>query len=190
MQAGDGPGGQPPTIYRWVDADGVAHYTAHRDRVPSAVRGSLQEIQPTAPPPSDAPLANTPPPVPAAASSPDSSWAVQDAGPPPVPAPGQPGSRLAARASNASADTSGLDARIAGLEAEIARDEDALKDFLSAAPSEGDAALPSTPAFREIARRLPKLQADLRSLREQRARAGGASASDAPLGSGSARDDF
>jgi hypothetical protein len=100
---------------------------------------------------------------------------------------GADGTRLASRASDAAADTSGLDARIAELEAQIAQDEDAIKNFLSAPPTEGGVALPETPEFREIALRLPKLQADLRSLLEQRGRAGG---SVEPLGSGSERDDF
>jgi len=202
VAAAAGAEGERPVIYRWVDADGVAHYTAHRDRVPSAVRDSLQEIQsaPVAPAASSgepepaaaadaAAPATTPAPAPALA--PESSWATQNAGPAPAPVArgerGADGTLVASRASDAPADTSGLDARIAELEAQIAHDEEAIKDFLSTPPTEGGVALPETPEFREIAHRLPKLQADLRGLREQRGRAG---ASDDPLGSRSDRDAF
>ena len=34
--------GAPPTIYKWVDANGVAHYTTELGRVPRSVRGSEQ----------------------------------------------------------------------------------------------------------------------------------------------------
>lgn len=203
-----------PTIYRWVDADGIAHYTAHRDRVPSAVRDSITALEPAPQQPANEPsgiAAGAASPVAGSATesaaaaaqaaagagttggmptSPDSSWAVQNAGPAPAASTAR-GPQIASRGASAS-DTSGLDARIATLEAEIARDEDAIKDFLSAPAEEGAAPLPDTPEFREIARRLPKLQAELRGLMEQRGRSGGATATHgngAPLGSGSERDD-
>jgi hypothetical protein len=63
-----------------------------------------------------------------------------------------------------------LDARIAALERQIAGDEESLKALLSEVPAPGAPELATRPEFREIALRLPKLQAELRTLQEQRAR--------------------
>jgi hypothetical protein len=63
-----------------------------------------------------------------------------------------------------------LDARIAELERQIAGDEESLKALLSEVPAPGAPELATRPEFREIALRLPKLQAELRTLQEQRAR--------------------
>jgi hypothetical protein len=57
-----------------------------------------------------------------------------------------------------------LEARRAQLVAEIARDEEALKAHVSAA---GDQPLSASPELREIAHRLPALQAELRALEAQ-----------------------
>jgi uncharacterized coiled-coil protein SlyX len=196
-----------PVVYRWVDEEGIAHYTAHRDRVPSALRGQIEEIRPTVPSgaptdgaaPTSGPAAastgaasatamGVPAAAPTAPSSEESAWATENVGPPAPRAhealgkeKGTSGeTRVASRETRA--PTSDLDARIATLEAQIANDEDAIKNLLSTPPAEGATPLPQTPEFREIARRLPKLQADLQALREKRDRAGG-SATDAPSGS-------
>jgi len=63
-----------------------------------------------------------------------------------------------------------LDARIAALERQIAGDEESLKALLSEVPAPGAPELATRPEFREIALRLPKLQAELRTLQDQRAR--------------------
>lgn len=63
-----------------------------------------------------------------------------------------------------------LDGRIATLEAEIARDEEALMQLIGASDAERRGPLVDDPKFREIAQRLPRLQADLETLRERRAR--------------------
>ncbi|MEE9607730.1 MAG: hypothetical protein V3U03_08305, partial [Myxococcota bacterium] len=62
-----------------------------------------------------------------------------------------------------------LAARIAELEGAIARDEEALKQLISEAHAESSDPILESEELREIARRLPALQADLRALREQRA---------------------
>jgi hypothetical protein len=55
-------------------------------------------------------------------------------------------------------------ARRAELEEQIAADQEALKELLSRQPTEGGAPLRDSPELREIARRLPALQAELRAL--------------------------
>ncbi len=57
-----------------------------------------------------------------------------------------------------------LDARIAELEEAVARDEEMLKQMISAPGGSTEV----TPEMMEVARRLPELQAELRALREQR----------------------
>ncbi len=68
------------------------------------------------------------------------------------------------------ANAADLDARIAALERQIAGDEESLKTLLSEVPAPGAPELATRPEFREIALRLPKLQAELRTLQDQRAR--------------------
>ena len=70
-----------------------------------------------------------------------------------------------------SGTASDLDARIRELEAGIAEDEEALKQRISASGSDADSAV--SPELREIAARLPRLRAELASLRKRRARSGG-----------------
>jgi hypothetical protein len=62
-----------------------------------------------------------------------------------------------------------LDAEIAEMEARIARDEEALMVLISEGEAGSQDALVDDPHFRDIAQRLPKLQADLERLRERRA---------------------
>jgi hypothetical protein len=101
--------------------------------------------------------------------------------PAPTPAPaspeahprstGNPGSTaLAAAEPPTLANPAELDARISALERQIASDQESLKTLLSEIPAPGAPDLADRPEFREIALRLPKLQAELRTLQEQRAR--------------------
>jgi hypothetical protein len=62
-----------------------------------------------------------------------------------------------------------LDSRIASLQAEIASDEDALKGFLAAPAPEDPAEIAYDASFREVAERLPRRLAELRSLQGERA---------------------
>jgi hypothetical protein len=55
------------------------------------------------------------------------------------------------------------------LAAAIAADEEALKALISAPTADGAPTLADSPELREIARRLPELQAELSALRERRA---------------------
>jgi hypothetical protein len=63
-----------------------------------------------------------------------------------------------------------LDREIAGIEDEIARDEETLMLLLSETEAVEQNVLVDDPRFRDVAQRLPRLQADLERLREQRAR--------------------
>ena len=195
-----------PTIYKWVDANGIAHYTTELGRVPRSVRGSVRALGSsppssegfaardagaTAPPPSAAApgpaptewdqgsavaaTAAAPPPSPTAPEG----WAAADRPPElpdEAPAPGAPQTAAAepsAEPAAAPALTEGqlhdLDQRIAALEAEIASDEETLKGFL-AAPAPGDPGeVAYDRSFREVAERLPKRLAELRTLQSERA---------------------
>jgi hypothetical protein len=58
-------------------------------------------------------------------------------------------------------------AREQQLAAAIAADQEALKGLLAATPAPGEKALSDSPQLREIAHRLPELQAELAALRER-----------------------
>jgi hypothetical protein len=94
------------------------------------------------------------------------------AGPPAAPA-----SAAAAAAPSptplAPGDASALDDRIAALEEQVHRDETAIQAILSEPRVAEAPRVADRSDFREIAGRLPKLQADLKALREQRARQSG-----------------
>lgn len=155
----DEPGTERPPlrIYKWVDENGIAHYTTRLDRIPDRLRDRVRE--PRA-------LDERPGPV-------VEDWARRDAGSarPAPPGSGGPGGAGTGRAT-AAVDPD-LEAQIEALEREIARDQERLKELISAPPEALEAPLPELPAFREIAKRLPRLQANLRLLRRQRAPAAG-----------------
>jgi hypothetical protein len=94
----------------------------------------------------------------AATPAPDADVA---APPPPEPSPLPP------------ADASALDERIRVLEEQVSRDQAAIQNILSEPRESGDPRVADRPDLRELAQRLPKLQADLKALREQRARPSG-----------------
>ena len=98
----------------------------------------------SAPPPARAPI-----PVPAAAATPS-----------PAPAP---------TAAAGPAPTAGDADREQQLAAAIAADQEALKTLISAPTAEGEPPIADSAQLREIARRLPELQAELSALRERRA---------------------
>jgi hypothetical protein len=228
--------GAPPAIYKWVDANGVAHYTTDLGRVPRSVRGSVRALGGGSTAEAETDVAETPPPE---APSPDGKpaeplpeWDVGDAPPSsgaarpmpagsdgasraesgapppratgrdrwaeqdrpvdgvtgePVPAAetaSQPGAEPGAEPTQtASAEPTApaespadresqrrdLDARIAALQEEIAADEDALKGFLAVTTPQDPAEIAYDSSFREVAERLPKRLAELRSLQSERA---------------------
>jgi hypothetical protein len=206
--AGCGAGGgqpvgeAPPTIYKWVDANGIAHYATDLSRVPRSVRGSVRALgaaspgdelaardagrapAPPAEPPAEWDAGDAPAPAPratGATAGPD-RWADTDRPPAPPPeeqgaakptqvaavAPGE-GGPAALSAEDRNARLRDLDARIAALESEIASDENALKSFLAAPAPDDPATVAYDTSFREVAERLPKRLAELRSLQGERA---------------------
>ncbi len=158
--ADDAPERAP--IYKWVDANGIAHYTTDPERIPAEVRGLAQERREG----EDARAAGVPA---AATESPAAdAWAGHDARPvdaaPPDTA-GAPGADVPRE--HAAADVREIEGRIAALQEEIARDEERIKAWVSD-PAVDPVTLADDPEFRELAARLPQLQAELRSLREQK----------------------
>jgi uncharacterized coiled-coil protein SlyX len=140
------------TLYQWTDAKGVTRYTPDLDRIPAYARASAVAIQPGA-----APEPTTP------------QYFEPDPRAPSVAVPGEPPAtvRGAAPAPAATVPASGREQRIRELEARIAEDEEALKQLISAPGEQADVAV--SPELREIAARLPRLQAELASLQQQSA---------------------
>jgi len=168
--------------WRWVDEGGVTHYATDRSEIPSRYRDAAQVIQtpnrgisnpsgarppePPARPPEPKPAQAEPAaPVEAAPPAPESRPA-----PPPesqsAAPPAQPASEVtpAARPS----DDPRAD-EIAQLEGQIERDREALRQLIST-PRWDSAELASDPRVREIAERLPRLQAELAALRTESGR--------------------
>lgn len=174
----------PPRIYRWVDENGIAHYTTDPERIPKSLR---RRYGLPAEPLRNEPLdARAPAPAPAPGAGPD-AWAAQekrDAAPAPPGPAGEPapapeaGSEWNEGAStdvaagpppgSASERLAQIELRIAELSASIAADEDVLSAWIGD-PAAGDAVtLGNKPEFREIAQRLPKRIQELEALRRER----------------------
>jgi hypothetical protein len=177
--------GPPPRIYRWVDENGIAHYTTDPERIPKSLRRRYGlPAEPLRSEPLDA-RAPAPPPAPTPAGP--EAWAAQEkreAPPAPPGAAGEPapapeaGSEWKEGAStdvaagpppgSASERLAQIELRIAELSASIAADEDALSAWIGD-PAAGDAVtLGDKPEFREIAKRLPKRIQELEALRRER----------------------
>lgn len=81
-----------PTIYKWVDENGIAHYTTDRKRVPKNLRNKIRDVDemraeqaiPPPPPPAPAPPATgvagatPPPPAPPSAGAPAGTASATD----------------------------------------------------------------------------------------------------------------
>jgi len=171
----------PPTprIYRWIDENGIAHYTADPRQVPRPLRSHLGEL---APPSLERPdlQAHAPPPSPGPPPGAAGAWIPSTGGPETVAPDAWAGVDRPAEASSPAdenlPDATGkaslqsqrddLDLRIAALRADIAADEDTLKAAVST-PQAGTSR-PDDATFREVSRRLPARLAELRDLRAQR----------------------
>ena len=100
----------------------------------------------------------------------DERWAVRDIPPKPARKPGElPDFGPGATDPAVEEEIAEIDAEIAAIEGSIAQDEEALLALISVLASDRDGVLADDPQFREIAQRLPRLEADLRQLRERRA---------------------
>ncbi len=242
---------EAPTIYKWVDEHGIAHYTTDRDRIPSVIRDRVESVAAKASPgapavagqpsredlmrdavrttpngaaasapvatnapiaaavpveaiaaPSATPIAATeatatPGRMPEAApETMPSDTAVEDEAavaaepelapePEPTeiasPAPVEPDLREDNSSVSAAppaapieleateqAAVVELDQQIEGVQTEIAQREETLAALISTSDEERTMPLVDDPAFREISQTLPKLQADLQTLRERR----------------------
>jgi hypothetical protein len=165
----------PPRIYRWVDENGIAHYTTEAERIPKSLRRRFGlPAQPLERESLDAraPAAAAPP---TPGRGPD-AWAAQEkSAAPPAPAScrgaaggdiprgGRPDSPR-----RPTADRLASSSRIAELSAAVAADEDTLAAFIGE-PGQGDAIeLADKPEFREIAGRLPRRLEELEALRSER----------------------
>jgi len=144
---------QTITLYQWTDSNGVTRYTPDFDRIPINARGTAVAIQPGADPPPKTPVYFEPDPREPAVAVP---------GPPPEGA-----TRSASPSTSAPAPSPGTsqEQRVQELEALIAQDEEALKQLISEPGAQADVTV--SPELREIAARLPRLQAELASLRQQ-----------------------
>jgi hypothetical protein len=126
--------------------------------------------------PSATPEPARPPEVPKRPEAePPTSFAPRDApseAPAPRAAPGQEPEAPPAPRPRSDAER----ARRAELEAQIAADQETLKELIAREAMEGDGPLRESPELREIARRLPALQAELRALEGVPERRGGRTA--------------
>jgi len=148
---------KPLTIYQWTDHDGNYRYTPERDRVPKYARDSVVTIQAGEAPPSRAPVYFTPDPKAAVITVPSPS---------PTAGPNEP-----YRPPASGDQWTEYDARVREVESLIAEYEEALKVMVSAPGADADTDIP--PELREIARRLPQLQAELAALHRGRSDTGG-----------------
>lgn len=231
---------ETPTIYKWVDQNGVAHYTTDKGRIPSEVRTRVERVAPATTPPVAAaphpedemrdavrvkkpgsisappadpfpvttpeaepalPTASIPAPAPAPATepAPEPAQAVEAAPATPAekvvieeevveetvvqeaPAPlaedvpepidpvsSPPPAPVAPLEPTQSAEVAKLDTQIEALENQIASREEKLAALISTSDQQRATPLVDDPSFREISQRLPKLQAELQTLRERR----------------------
>ncbi len=144
-------------LYRWLDHQGEVRYTSDLSRIPNSRRNTVVRVIPQS--------------VPSAASSvaPD---AAALPGADPFNAPGQARAvdarDLAPETALGGRSWPELDTRIAELETLVAQDEETIKQMISTPQTAGDDDLIHSQALREIAARLPVLQAELAELKRWR----------------------
>jgi hypothetical protein len=181
-------------IYKWVDGNGIAHYTTDPERIPEELRSQIDELRddrrrereerepahagaerdPWANLGKDdswaTPAADSPP----QDAEPGDAWAGRDAlvEIPRAPDEEKPAPYVDPAAAKREAELHELDQSIASLRAEIELDEERLKLWISD-PAVDPVALADDGEFREIAHRLPRLQDDLHELEARRRALGG-----------------
>jgi hypothetical protein len=153
-------------VYKWVDENGVVHYTMDRDEIPPQLRRRLRPALPAdVAPPERAPELSEPLATPdefrdepEMEPTLDPALEVEpESEPPPVTAGLPPRETL-----------SGTN-EIAELEAEILSYREELKTLISSSSAMGTD-FAENPRVREIAERLPRLQAQLQALQREAAR--------------------
>jgi hypothetical protein len=179
------PATEPPIIYKWVDQNGIAHYTTDYDRIPRSLRRGARRLD-RSPATSAAPA--PPPPRSRAGRSATHSeaerWARTDRpadwdddgwGEPEAWDEGGPGGapateRAAGRSyAEVEARLREIDAEIAALEQDIAADEEVLKRFVAAPAPQRPSEVAYDGSFREVAQRLPRMLTELQTLQDERA---------------------
>jgi hypothetical protein len=80
----------PPKIYRWIDENGIAHYTTDPSRIPGALRSKIPDAAPAPLPPAAAEAPTSTAPAPTSAPTPATPPAASEAQAP-APAPTAPG---------------------------------------------------------------------------------------------------
>lgn len=165
LEADGAPIADAPAV---VEEPAVAHEPVAVDE-PVAVEAIAVEepvaVSATPPAPEPAPV-----PAPVAVDEPPIA-AIEDAAP--VAEPSAPAAVAAPAPRDLAPDEqeelAALDAQIADVEAKIASEEEAMMVLIGDDANAAQGALVDDPQFRDIAQRLPKLQADLQRLRERRA---------------------
>ena len=162
-----------PRIYRWIDENGIAHYTTDPSRIPSGLSEQVGDFVAT---PLEAERIEPRAPV---SRTRGETWVSRDRGTPSrsdgdiwddgsgdfvsEPVVEAPEIRV-----DRSAEIASLREQISSLEAEIRADEAALKAFITDPASGGPLVTGEQPEFRTIALRLPERLRELRELRNQR----------------------
>ena len=122
--------------------------TLESPELPPAEPSATPEAEPLATPEAEPPAPFAPRHAPSEAPAPSAAPGQEPEAPPPAPRPLSDAEQ----------------ARRAQLEEEIATAQEALKELIAREAVEGDDPLRESPELREIARRLPALQAELRAL--------------------------
>ena len=184
------PGTAAATVYKWVDENGMAHYTTDPDQVPGRLRiqrPTREAVRSVDSPPEirENELYSIPAPrplpdeTPVPEGDPIGIVAPLEAPPGTPPIPSAPASTPTPAATSASEvlqarprdpppliESSGdppEDPRIGELEAEIDRERDVLKELLSGSGADGDRL--RNPELRGVAERLSRLQHELNAVR-------------------------
>ncbi|MCP5057525.1 MAG: hypothetical protein GY937_12490 [bacterium] len=162
--AQDAPEDTSPRIYRWIDENGIAHYTTERERIPAALRNRVGGIRQEKP-------------ARATYGGPSDAWAGRDRAVSVDPDGWyEDGDTTyvdpavaAEQAEEQAVALFDIDLRISELEIVIREDEEALKTMVSNPDSGGPLASGENETFKTIAMRLPGRLEELGSLRDQRA---------------------
>jgi len=161
-------------VYRWVDDTGATHFSTTRDAIPRRYRDAAQLI-PSPPQKVENPSHSQPPPPPVKAPEPVQGPDLPVPAPNELPAPvsGPEGNAApvpvepsAVAPVSASRPDDPRGEEIAELEGRIERDREELRKLISTQRWDSSE-LAKDPHVREIAERLPRLQAELAVLRSE-----------------------
>ncbi len=182
----------PPVIYKWVDINGIAHYTTDPDDIPSELRDRLDEARRRrrtetaehAQPAEPTPLDPDDPWAEVSVEEPDDLWVVQDSlgSPNEIESDDPFGANPAsdpAEERRRKAQQQELEQQIAELQAQISVDEEVLMTWVTD-PEVDPVMAADDPEFRKVALRLPRLHNDLAELEQKRRAVGAAPEEAAP----------